>query len=103
MIYNTFYFVYNSYYKYYFEPLPFLHYVPTKWDGGWKGTMKEGGFPQKLFFRRLHWLSSGHPVDVIDIFQQKAREFAAEKMQMAPTGKAMSVFQTNFQVYTPDN
>ena len=27
MIYNTFYFVYNSYYKYYFEPLPFLHYV----------------------------------------------------------------------------
>ena len=49
MIYNTFYFVYNSYYKYYFEPLPFLHYVPTKWDGGWKGTMKEGGFPQELF------------------------------------------------------
>ena len=27
MIYNTFYFVYNSYQKYYFEPLPFLHYV----------------------------------------------------------------------------
>ena len=78
MIY-TFYFVY----KCYFEPPQFLHNVPTKLVAGWKGTMKGVGFPQELFFRRLHWLKSGHPVDIIDILQQKTGEFERPQQEKA--------------------